>query len=385
MYLQQNQNWIFRLLKNLPETEVIIASRQFLPCPYYSEAFEYIRAPFQTSLPAKGPWWLRQVNKGVKRVLRLYPWYVSKVAREIDIVHSHFAHVGWDYLALAPRLSAPHVVSFYGYDYESLPAMEPVWKDRYRILFQKADVFVCEGRHGARVLEQQGCPSQKIRVCPLGVETRNTRPARRSKQPGSLELIQIAALTGKKGHVYTVRAFLRARPSCPDLRLTLVGSAKEAEGQEIAAELRNLVRTAGAGDFVTFIDSIAFADLYDLLSRYHVFIHPSVYTESRDCEGGAPVVILDAQATGMPVISTTHCDIPDEVEDGRTGLLAPERDVGRLAGLIERFYWMGDEEYQSFCEAAREHVEREYDIRTNAGRLREVYRDAVEHRAPRKH
>jgi colanic acid/amylovoran biosynthesis glycosyltransferase len=87
----------------------------------------------------------------------------------------------------------------------------------------------------------------------------------------------------------------------------------------------------------------------------------------------------------MPVISTTHCDIPDEVEDGRTGLLAPERDVGRLAGLIERFYWMGDEEYQSFCEAAREHVEREYDIRTNAGRLREVYRDAVEHRAPRKH
>ncbi len=63
---------------------------------------------------------------------------------------------------------------------------------------------------------------------------------------------------------------------------------------------------------------------------------PVATLKDMDCEGGAPVVLLDAQATGMPVISTTHCDIPDEVVHGETGLLSPEKDVGALAELIKK-------------------------------------------------
>ena len=68
------------------------------------------------------------------------------------------------------------------------------------------------------------------------------------------------------------------------------------------------------------------------MEGYHVFIQPSCYTATRDCEGGAPLVLLNAQATGMPVITTTHCDIPDEVIHNETGLLTAERDI---EGLVD--------------------------------------------------
>jgi colanic acid/amylovoran biosynthesis glycosyltransferase len=93
------------------------------------------------------------------------------------------------------------------------------------------------------------------------------------------------------------------------------------------------------------------------------------------------VVLLDAQATGMPVISTTHCDIPSEVIDGETGLLAPERDVGGLAEHIRRFYAMDASEYQGFCKRARKHVEEQYDIARNAVALRDIYQDVIDRAA----
>ncbi len=82
---------------------------------------------------------------------------------------------------------------------------------------------------------------------------------------------------------------------------------------------------------ITFIDSINFEKLHEFMKNYQVFIHPSCYTDQRDCEGGAPIAILDAQATGMPVISTTHCDIPDEVIDKMVGYAERARREGMLA------------------------------------------------------
>ena len=94
------------------------------------------------------------------------------------------------------------------------------------------------------------------------------------------------------------------------------------------------------------------------------------------------MVLLDAQSTGMPVIATKHCDIPDEVADGKTGILANEKDIRHLSQAIARFYRMGSDEYRAFAMAARAHVESHYNIKTNARIMRETYDDlAVSHLA----
>jgi colanic acid/amylovoran biosynthesis glycosyltransferase len=128
---------------------------------------------------------------------------------------------------------------------------------------------------------------------------------------------------------------------------------------------------------VFFYEWVDPGQLHDLMRDYHVFIHPSCYSQNMDCEGGAPIVLLDAQATGLPVISTTHCDIPDEVSHGLTGLLSPEKDVESLAKSIEIFYHMGQDEYDEFSVRARLHVSRTYDIRSNAKKLRQLYQEII--------
>ena len=116
-----------------------------------------------------------------------------------------------------------------------------------------------------------------------------------------------------------------------------------------------------------------YASLYAFLGGFDVFIHPSCYAADRDCEGGAPVVLLDAQATGMPVIATTHCDIPEEVVHGETGLLSAEKDVARLAESIRFFYRLEEEDYQPWSLAARRHVETNYDAKKSGLQLKAVY------------
>jgi len=111
------------------------------------------------------------------------------------------------------------------------------------------------------------------------------------------------------------------------------------------------------------------------MKTFHVFIHPNQYGEKRDSEGGAPVVLMDAQATGMPVLSTFHCDIPIVVIHGVTGILVKEKDVNGLAEAIKKFYDMEESVYLEYCEQARKHIEENCD---SVGiRLKKIYETII--------
>lgn len=158
------------------------------------------------------------------------------------------------------------------------------------------------------------------------------------------------------------------------MTLTLVGR----DNNGMKKQLETMVANTPAEGKVTFVDQILFDRLYDFMMDYQVFIHPSCYADDRDCEGGAPVVLLDAQATGMPVIASTHCDIPEEVIDGVTGILAAEKDVKGLVLAVKKFYEMDNPAFQEFSLAARKHVEQSYSVQKSAEALRGYYQELLE-------
>jgi colanic acid/amylovoran biosynthesis glycosyltransferase len=382
-YLPATQNWIYHLLRSTPGAAHYIAPVLLLKQAFSGAEFHfpnYGRGHFAVAAGGK-PGWRRLVFSSMIGLMRPYHRrYLVKMARAAgtDLLHAHFAQNGWRYRKVAGDLNIPLIISFYGYDYEYIPHVRPIWRERYRVLFREAQLFLCEGRFGARVLAQAGCPEHKIRVLPLGVHVGEVPIHRRRKQPESLHLLQVASLTEKKGQEYAVLAFIEALKRCPNMTLTLVGRSHGWLGRDrapVKTRLERLIRAAGVEDKVIVRDEVPFDELYEIMARYHVFIHPSCYSRRRDCEGGAPVVLLDAQATGMPVIATTHCDIPDVVVDGRTGMLTPERDVPALAASIEAFYRMGDDEYQAFSHRARAHVEDHYDIAGSGRELARLYRE----------
>ena len=372
-YLDYTENWAYKLIKNIPDTKTIIIAKEFLRYNFYTPEFEYIEFPVKRINTKNKKLWIKVFNRFVYYLLKTYPRYVRNLLsdKKIDILHSHFAYAGYDYIKLAKMLKAKHVVSFYGLDYEFLPYSWPEWNKKYFELFKEADAFICEGRHGAQILRQKGCPPEKIHIVKLGVEIDKIPFYQRKKEKNQLKLVQVASFREKKGQIYTVKAFHKALENCPNISLTFVGTGKTRK------EVEELVEKLKIKDKVKFIDVIDYTQLYEFLKDFHVFIQPSVYTEDRDCEGGAPIALLDAQATGMPVISTFHCDIPEEVIHGKTGFLSPEKDIDKLAKNIEFFCKMDNDMYRLFVENARKHIQQEYDIKKNAKKLQELYRELL--------
>jgi colanic acid/amylovoran biosynthesis glycosyltransferase len=88
------------------------------------------------------------------------------------------------------------------------------------------------------------------------------------------------------------------------------------------------------------------------------------------------VSVIEAQAIGIPVIGTTHCDIPEIVINGKTGLLSPERDITSLSQNLISL--IADQKLQqAFSIAAMEHISRQHDINKQIRKLTEVYNEII--------
>jgi colanic acid/amylovoran biosynthesis glycosyltransferase len=112
------------------------------------------------------------------------------------------------------------------------------------------------------------------------------------------------------------------------------------------------------------------------VARADLGIQPSRMAPDGDTEGGAPTVILEMQAAGIPVVGTSHADIPAVMPDDE--LLAPEDDVPGLAAALERVAGMDDAQWAARAERGRALVEAEHDARKLARSLEAMYRRAVD-------
>lgn len=384
-YLPQTENWAFHLIQNTPDVEVFIGAKEYLKNNFYHSGFTFISHPFGALIVywnnIKRKRLLGILKKAFLKMIRpiLFGWlkdYIYQFAKnhQIDIVHVHFADMAWFYLEVPRRLQVPLVVSFYGWDYEQLPNLFPIYKKRIQRLFQEADLFLCEGEHGCNILKMKGCPVHKIKIQKLGVPIEKIPFYKRNKKREELHLVQVASFTEKKGHIYTLKAFERSLEKCPNLRLTLIGGENQ---PGLRKEILNQIELSGLSNKIVVKKSVDHSILYEFLENHHVFIHPSCYAADGDCEGGAPIVLLNAQATGMPVISTNHCDIPMEVLHKETGFLSEEKDIEALALNIQKFYEMSEDQYHRFCNKARKHVLSNFNAKENAVELRRRYAELV--------
>ncbi len=298
------------------------------------------------------------------KTLRFLRSYIKE--NNISHVHVHFANLGYLYLGLKSR-DLRYAVSFYGYDYESLSYENNKWTKAYKSLFSEADLFFCEGEHGAQRLIHLGCDKEKVRVQKLGVRKEHIQFLKRKKKKNSLKLIQIASFAEKKGQIHSVNAIKNICKECPNISLSFYGNIRDSAYYRTVIDL---IAQHGLEEHILGHDYLDYTKLHETLANFDVFIHPSCYAHNRDCEGGAPTILLDAQATGMPIISTMHCDIPNTVLHGKTGLLSEEKNLDQLSEHIKQFYKMDEEEYNAFSYSATAYIEENYDIQKNLLSLR---------------
>jgi len=301
------------------------------------------------------------------------PFFESVLRRRrARLIHCHFGYVGWQMLDVKRRLGLPMATSFYGADASRLPR-DPVWRARYAQLFAQGEVFLAEGEAMRRTLVELGCPPERIVVQHLGVAVDELPFATRCPDPsGVVKVLVAATFREKKGIPDALRAIEKLRGHHPRLQVTLIGdSAGTPADEEEKGTILDLVgRLAGVVRWVGFLPHPAFRRA---LLEHHLFLSPSCTGRDGDTEGGAPVALIEAQASGMPVVSTRHCDIPEVVVDGRTGHLSAERDVEALAANLERMITAPARVWSEMSIAARTHIEKHYNVRTQIDRLEGLY------------
>ena len=112
-----------------------------------------------------------------------------------------------------------------------------------------------------------------------------------------------------------------------------------------------------------------------LLQKSRLLSLPSVTTSDGHVEG-LGIVLLEAQAMGVPVVSTLHAGIPEAVADGVTGILVPERDSEKLAAAILRL--LEDRElWQQYHLATQGHIDRQFDLRKQTALLEDIYAEQI--------
>jgi colanic acid/amylovoran biosynthesis glycosyltransferase len=305
--------------------------------------------------------------------LSYFEWILRR--QQARLMHVHFGNAAIPMLSLAKRARVPLVTAFYGADMSQL-ARDPEWRRAYRRLFNEGDLFLAEGEAMRRGLMDLGCPEEKLRVHRLGVPV-EARPfeVRRPDPSGVVRILIAATFRQKKGVPDALRAVERVKRRGHHLAVTLIGdSGGKAGDEEEKRVILDLVgRLEGTVRWVGFQPYRAFQAI---LHSHHLFLSPSVTAADGDSEGGAPVSLLEAQASGMPVLSTLHADIPEVVQDGRTGFLSSEADVDALAENLERLV-VDPMLWEAMGRAGRRHVEANHNARVQAGRMEKVY-DALD-------
>ncbi|MBB6285201.1 glycosyltransferase [Geobacillus subterraneus] len=281
----------------------------------------------------------------------------DRFVKEQNIVAIH-AHHGKHAIEILPLCIAHHiplVVSIRGRDGSAKGNSLRRNQKRYSLLKQHGSLFLPVCRYLADELVTLGFPQEKIHVLYGGIEL-DLFPYQERTIPenGDIVILSIGRLVEKKGFLTLVRAFEHVHANHPRCRLRIIGSGKDEEN------IRQLINKLGLTPFVELLGAMDAAAIVQEMKRAHLFCLASETASDGDIEG-IPNVLKEAMASGLPVISTNHAGIPELIEHGRTGYLAPEKDDKELANGI-RFFLEHSEQIPSFTKRARKVIEQRFDV-----------------------
>lgn len=372
-WLSQTETWLFNQVKYLPsnvEPHIVCTALENLDQFYIEnihciESTSFVEECYESLL--------------YKFNIRDYRGRLFRAVKKLrpQVFHLHFGNEAWREMNLVNKIGVPHVVTFYGYDVSRLPKVDPVWLGRYKELFDNVDIVLCEGPHMARCIKDLGCDPKKVHVHHLGIEVTDIPYRPRQWMPGmTLRVMILATFREKKGIPYALEALGQLKDQIP-LQITIIGDASiEERSQREKNRIYKVVEKYNLTPYINFMGFQPHRVLFEEAYKHHIFLSPSVTAEDGDTEGGAPVSITEMAATGMPIVSTFHCDIPEVIKDGETALLAEEKNVSQLC---EKLLWLANnpDSWIPMLDSGRKYIEKQFDATVQGLRLGKTYENII--------
>lgn len=264
-------------------------------------------------------------------------------------IHGYFAHTPAEVAAhAAARLGVP-----YGFSCHARDARK-VAPDKLKQRARKAACVIACNTDVAHEIQQSGAP---VHLLPHGVDLQRFRPQPVSAE-GALRMLAVGRLVEKKGFHILLDAVTRLKFP---FHLHIIGGGPECE------RLSNMIKANGLADRVTLDGAMTHAELPGVYGESHIVVVPSIQDRSGDRDG-LPNVVLEAMASGRPVVASRISAIGCAVTHEETGLLVPPGDPAALASALEKLNHQPALREQ-FSRNGRERVERDYEVGRCSERL----------------
>jgi colanic acid/amylovoran biosynthesis glycosyltransferase len=308
------------------------------------------------------------------KVLRDPSPFVRLLSSERPVlIHAHFGVDAVYALPVAEALAVPMVTTLHGYDVSMstralLLSGSPSWVNyvlHRRELARRGALFVCVSEHVRRRALELGFPTERTEVHYIGVDTERFAP---TGEVSEQLVLHVARLVEKKGTRHAIAAFQAVARAVPAARLVIIGDGP------LRTSLQRQAVTLGIGDRVDFVGSMPREEVRRYLARSAVFCLPSVTAATGDAEG-LPISIIEAMATGVPVVATRHAGAPEAVTDGQSGYIVDEADDGALAARLIALL-QDSELRRRLGVAARLRAIADFDLRKNTEKLEARYMTA---------
>jgi colanic acid/amylovoran biosynthesis glycosyltransferase len=285
--------------------------------------------PFEAVTVISDPVHLTAAYLFKRQVLRILDYRISgsaytRILRQLkpDIV---VAHLGWTGRAVhhvVKDLDIPMITVFHAADIFSWSAPPGCYEE----LWKTVSAAVAISTYGQEYLETvHRCPVEKLHMIHCGVDISKFQ-AGPAREPGAEpRMITLGRLIEKKGTADLIRAVALARDRHgARCRLTVCGDGP------LGRSLKRLAKAEGLSSVVTFRSGIPSRKVSSLFGEHDLFALASREARNGDREG-IPIVIMESQAMGMPVLTTRHSGIPEAIPEPNHRFLAREGDVEDLA------------------------------------------------------
>jgi glycosyltransferase involved in cell wall biosynthesis len=308
---------------------------------------------------------LPEVWKNKPRVrIQLLPFFIAFSfdvilhTRDCDILHANWTLSGaiaWMNHLLTKKT---YFVTVHGSDiYKTTKLPFITFLTRISLLKAKKVIVVSQGL--AHEVNSIGIPYSHIEIIHDGVDTKNFAPLPYKDRMSNI--LFVGSLIERKGVRYLIQAFANIVQLFPDTHLILMG-----EGYQ-RAECEELVQTCGLTERVYFTGAQTREQVAEGMRKAKIFVLPSI-------EEGLGVVLLEALASGTPIVASKIGGIPDVV-DGTVGILIPPGEPEQLEKAILFILNLKPDDWNILHHNARKRAEEVFDWTHIAQKIVDLYKD----------
>lgn len=197
-----------------------------------------------------------------------------------------------------------------------------------RFLFERPNLILTPTEYLKGELIRRGCEVGKVKVHPVGIDFNFFHSNFKRTKSQDVTFLSIGKCLEKNGLEYALSAFA-SLPYRYNLFYRIIGTGPDEE------ELKAFADELEIGSQVTFRSLLDRGEILQEIINADVFVLPMV-TAANGCKDGISKAILEAQAMGLPVLTTNHGGIPEIVVQGETGLITKEGDIAELTKLMHQ-------------------------------------------------